>query len=192
VATRRWKNWRYVYSFWQNTRTWQTPRQTDTACLVLRRGGLPVKDAVTHPGTNRAWCRVTTLIETNVLPLRQTGNQPYGTPYIFVTCTSSCLQEMSNLLRRCFRGYRPSTASFWRTRRTTSSVKVDTNTRTHCSVSTPTRARSGYCLLCRASPKTDRVFRTSLCSAMASTSYVGTLTNSRCSQRFLAVAEHFK
>jgi len=28
---------------------------------------------VTHPGTNRAWRRVTTLIETDVLPLSQTG-----------------------------------------------------------------------------------------------------------------------
>jgi len=30
---------------------------------------------VTHPGTNRAQRRVTTLIETNALPLRQTVNQ---------------------------------------------------------------------------------------------------------------------
>jgi len=30
---------------------------------------------VTHPGTNRAWSRVTTFIETNVLLLSQTGNQ---------------------------------------------------------------------------------------------------------------------
>jgi len=30
--------------------------------------------AVTHPGTNRAWCRVTMLIESNALPLSQTSN----------------------------------------------------------------------------------------------------------------------
>jgi len=30
---------------------------------------------VTHPGTNRAWGGVTTLLETKVLPLSQTGNQ---------------------------------------------------------------------------------------------------------------------
>ena len=29
---------------------------------------------VTHPGTNRAWRRVTMWIETNALPLSQTGN----------------------------------------------------------------------------------------------------------------------
>jgi len=29
---------------------------------------------VTHPRTNRAWRRVTTLIKTNVLTLSQTGN----------------------------------------------------------------------------------------------------------------------
>ena len=32
---------------------------------------------VTHPGTNRAWRRVTTLIETSVLPLSQTSNSLY-------------------------------------------------------------------------------------------------------------------
>ena len=36
--------------------------------------------AVTHPGTNRVRCRVTTLIETNVLPLSQTGNTPSISP----------------------------------------------------------------------------------------------------------------
>ena len=30
---------------------------------------------VTHPGTNRAQCRVTTLIETKALPLSQTANR---------------------------------------------------------------------------------------------------------------------
>ena len=29
-STQRWKNWWYVYSFWQNVRTWQTDRQTHT------------------------------------------------------------------------------------------------------------------------------------------------------------------
>ena len=33
---------------------------------------------VTHPGTNRAWRRVTTLIENNVLPLSQNGNYLIG------------------------------------------------------------------------------------------------------------------
>ena len=32
---------------------------------------------VTHPGTNRVWCRATTSIEANTLPLSQTANQ-YG------------------------------------------------------------------------------------------------------------------
>jgi len=31
--------------------------------------------AITHPGTNRAWRKVTTLIETKVLPLSQTGKK---------------------------------------------------------------------------------------------------------------------
>ena len=31
-------------------------------------------ELVTCPSTNRAWCRVTSLIETNVLPLRQITN----------------------------------------------------------------------------------------------------------------------
>ena len=33
---------------------------------------------VTHPGTNRAWRRVTTLIETSVIPLSQTGYRSMG------------------------------------------------------------------------------------------------------------------
>jgi len=37
---------------------------------------------ITHPVTNRPWRRVTTLIETNVLPLSQTGNQRY-THFVF-------------------------------------------------------------------------------------------------------------
>jgi len=39
--------------------------------LVTNRGGLPAAHMVTHPSTNRAWHRVTSLIETNVLPLSQ-------------------------------------------------------------------------------------------------------------------------
>ena len=31
--------------------------------------------AITHPSTNRAWCRATALIETNTLPLHQTANR---------------------------------------------------------------------------------------------------------------------
>ena len=44
-------------------------------CLVLHRGGVAMlRRSVTHPGTNRAWRRVTMLIETNVIPLSHTGN----------------------------------------------------------------------------------------------------------------------
>jgi len=42
------------------------------------RGSVPIwftrPKTVTHPCTNRAWRRVTTLIKTNVLLLSQTGN----------------------------------------------------------------------------------------------------------------------
>jgi len=41
-------------------------------CVVLCRGDLPDPKTVTHPGTNRAWCRVTMLIESKALPLRHT------------------------------------------------------------------------------------------------------------------------
>jgi len=44
-------------------------------CLVLRRGGVPVqRRSLMQALYNRPWRRVTTLIKTNVLPLRQTGN----------------------------------------------------------------------------------------------------------------------
>jgi len=33
---------------------------------------------VTHPGTNRAWCRVIVLIESNVLPLLYTDSTDAG------------------------------------------------------------------------------------------------------------------
>jgi len=43
-------------------------RLSRPGCLVLRQGGLPVGPTcpkmVTHPGTNRTWRKVTTLIET--------------------------------------------------------------------------------------------------------------------------------
>jgi len=48
------------------------PGWVDLSGMVLRRGGLPVLKTITHPGTNRARRRVTTLIETNALPLSQT------------------------------------------------------------------------------------------------------------------------
>jgi len=37
VATRCWKNWRYVHSFRQNTWTWKTDRQTDGLTDTARR-----------------------------------------------------------------------------------------------------------------------------------------------------------
>jgi len=43
--------------------------------LVAYRDSRP--KTVTYPGTNWAQCRVTTLIETNALPLSQTANQPF-------------------------------------------------------------------------------------------------------------------
>ena len=46
----------------------------------------PLK-TVTHRGTNRARRRVTTLIESNALPLRPTGNTPY---YV-----SHCIQNLA-------------------------------------------------------------------------------------------------
>ena len=49
------------YSFSLPTEGWL--RLSRPGCLVLRRDGLPVQWRVTHPGTNRAWRRVTTLIE---------------------------------------------------------------------------------------------------------------------------------
>ena len=45
--------------------------------LVTYRDSLPVRRRVTHPGINRAQRRVTTLIETNALPLSQTA-KPIG------------------------------------------------------------------------------------------------------------------
>ena len=43
-----------------------------TGCLVLQWGGLPRHKTIAHPGTNRALCRVTTLIESGSLPPSQT------------------------------------------------------------------------------------------------------------------------
>ena len=57
--TRRWKTWRCVYSFWQNSRTWQTDRQTytHTAKQSIARQTLP------HSGVlRRAGCNLTSLI----------------------------------------------------------------------------------------------------------------------------------
>ena len=82
-------------------------------------------------------------------------------------------------VRSNFRGCQRLTVNFWRTLLTTSSVKADFNRKTHCLVPTWTKARSGSCLLCQASAKTDRVFRTSPCFAMASTSSAGTSAISR-------------
>ena len=46
------------------------------ACLVLRRGGLPVqRRSHVHPDTNWGWRRADKLVETNMLPSSQTGNQ---------------------------------------------------------------------------------------------------------------------
>jgi len=41
----------------------------------IYRDGLPAcKQSVTHPSTNPAWCRVTSLIRHNALPLRHATN----------------------------------------------------------------------------------------------------------------------
>ena len=57
--TRRWKTWRCVYSFWQNSRTWQTDRQTytHTAKQSIARQTLPHSDVL-----RRAGCNLTSLI----------------------------------------------------------------------------------------------------------------------------------
>jgi len=49
-------------------------------CRVTNRGGFTHPQKVTHPSTNRARRRVTSLIETNVLPLSQaaaSSNKPH-------------------------------------------------------------------------------------------------------------------
>ena len=44
------------------------------------RTGSCTMDTVTHPSTNKAWHRVTSLIETNALPLSQTTQHQYTLP----------------------------------------------------------------------------------------------------------------
>ena len=64
------------YSFRLPTHGWL--RLSRPGCLLLRRGGFSRQKSVTHRGTNRAWRRVATPIETSFLPLSQTGNQYYS------------------------------------------------------------------------------------------------------------------
>ena len=54
------------------------PAEADTHCAYPRKDGqaeLTRPKTVTHPGTNRAHRKVTTLIETNALPLSFTANE---------------------------------------------------------------------------------------------------------------------
>ena len=66
-----------------------------TACLLhqLLLGTHPTWCLVTRPSTNRARRRVTTLIETNALPLSQTGNQ--AKPAVSVLLLWICVQDKS-------------------------------------------------------------------------------------------------
>jgi len=66
------KVWRYDYSFWQNVRTWQTDRHTDTArrlesivCLCLWSGNTVV---LTHHGI-RSLCLSAILGAASQVPL---------------------------------------------------------------------------------------------------------------------------
>jgi len=49
-------------------------------------------DTVSHPSTNRAQCRLTSLIETNALPLRQTATAPKE-PHSSCGCTLAPRRE---------------------------------------------------------------------------------------------------
>ena len=62
---------------------------------------------VTHPGTKRAWQRVTTLIETNVLPLSQTAAT--STNELQFSVYSNVYSELSHSSPRMTRGEAPKT-----------------------------------------------------------------------------------